>query len=125
MDGRNFEPRTVLWAVAEVSWEDPQGTPNREPATMEDTSPSGACIRLKTPINVGSKLVVRWQREQFSAIARNCRKDGRDFLLGVRRDPLFLQTSLRAKEVVSPEVAALLQPQPCPPIAEAGLSPEI
>ena len=87
MDGRNIEPRTVLWAVAEVSWEDPTGTPYREPATLEDTSPSGACIRVKTPITVGSKLIVKWQREQFSAVARNCRKDGRDFLLGVRRDP--------------------------------------
>jgi hypothetical protein len=86
MDGRNIEPRTVLWAVAEVSWEDPTGTPYRTPATLEDTSPSGACIRLKSPISVGSRLIVKWQREQFSAVARNCRSDGRDFLLGVRRD---------------------------------------
>lgn len=86
MDGRNIEPRTVLWAVAEVSWEDPTGTPYRAPATLEDTSPSGACIRLKSPISIGSRLVVKWKREQFSAIARNCRSDGKAFLLGVRRD---------------------------------------
>ncbi len=49
MDGRNIEPRTVLWAVAEVSWEDQGGTSNRTSATLEDTSPSGACIRLKAP----------------------------------------------------------------------------
>src|SRR5207245_708864 len=34
----------------------------------------------------GSKVLVRWHREQFSAVARNCRRDGRDFLLGVRRE---------------------------------------
>lgn len=111
MDGRNLEPRTVLWAVAEVFWEDPAGIPYREPATMEDTSPSGACIRLKTPISIGSKLVVKWQREQFSAVARNCRSDGRDFLLGLRRDPLLLQTSLPARDVASPARAAHPQPQ--------------
>jgi len=114
MDGRNFEPRTVLWAVAEVFWEDPSGIPYREPATMEDTSPSGACIRLKTPIDVGSKLVVKWQREQFSAVARNCRKDGRDFLLGVRRDPLLLQTNSTAKEAISTAATAAPQPSPVP-----------
>jgi len=86
MDGRNIEPRTVLWAVAEVLWEDQTGTPNRVSATLEDTSPSGACIRLKTPITVGSRLTVRWHREQFSAVARNCRSDGRDFLLGVHKE---------------------------------------
>ena len=121
MDGRNFEPRTVLWAVAEVSWEDPAGTPYREPATMEDTSPSGACIRLKTPLNVGSRLVVKWQREQFSAIARNCRKDGRDFLLGVRRDPLLLPAISAMKKSISPPVAAPPQLQTALPIA--GQSP--
>src|ERR1035438_7028349 len=86
MDGRNIEPRTVLWAVAEISWEDHTGTPYRAPATLEDISVSGACIRLKTPITVGSKLTVKWQREQFFAVAKNCRSDGREFLLGVRRD---------------------------------------
>lgn len=86
MDGRNIEARTVLWAVAEVLWEDQTGTPNRVSATLEDTSPSGACIRLKTPITVGSRLTIRWHREQFSAVARNCRSDGRDFLLGVHKE---------------------------------------
>src|ERR1700749_1963175 len=86
MDGRNIEPRTVLWAVAEVSWQDPTGAPNRAPATLEDTSPSGACIRLKTPISIGSRLMARWTKEQFFAIAKNCRSDGHDFLLGVCRD---------------------------------------
>jgi len=86
MEGRNIEPRTVLWAVAEVSWEEQEGTPKRASATLEDTSPSGACIRLKTAITIGSRLTVKWHREQFSAVARNCRRDGREFLLGVRRD---------------------------------------
>ena len=85
MEGRSVEPRTALWAVAEVSWEDHTGTSNRIPATLEDTSASGACIRVKSPITVGSKVTVKWHREQFSGIARNCRNDGREFLLGVRR----------------------------------------
>jgi hypothetical protein len=76
-----------LWAVAEVFWQDPAGAVNRVPGTLEDTSPSGACIRLKTPIAVGARLTVKWHREHFPAVARNCRSDGREFLLGVRREP--------------------------------------
>jgi hypothetical protein len=76
-----------MWAVAEVSWQDQSGQPVQAPATLEDTSRSGACVRLKAAIEIGSRVHIKWQREQFSAIARNCRQDGRDFLLGVRREP--------------------------------------
>ena len=85
MDVRDTEPRKMIWAVAEVFWED-GGTPNRAPATIEDTSLSGACLRVKRPFNVGARVTIKWHREQFSAVAKNCRSDGRDFLLGVHRE---------------------------------------
>ena len=87
MDVRDIEPRIVMWAVAEVCWEDDTGKPSRVRGTLEDTSRSGACIRVKAPITVGSRLTVKWHREQFDAVARNCRSDGREFLLGVLREP--------------------------------------
>ena len=86
MDGRNIEPRKVMWAVAEIIWEDDSGTSFRVPAVLEDTSRSGACVRLKRPLAVGSRITIKWHREQFPAIARNCSTDGGDFLLGVRRE---------------------------------------
>jgi hypothetical protein len=91
MDGREItlltiEPRTMLWAVAEVTWED-SGEIHKLPATLEDTSLSGACVRVKRPFSVGSKVMIRWHREQFSAVTKNCRNEGRDFLLGLQRDP--------------------------------------
>ncbi len=112
MEGRRTEPRTALWADAEVSWEDHTGAPNRASATLEDTSPSGACIRLKKPIMVGSRLSVKWYMEQFSAIARNCRSDGREFLLGVRRDTGAspIQLSPPAKEIASEQAAVKNSP---------------
>ena len=128
MNGRNLEPRTVLWAVAEVAWEDLTGTPNRASATLEDTSPSGACIRLKTPITVGSRITVKWHREQFSGVARNCRSDGKDFLLGVRREMALsnIQPSVSAKRNISepaiaPEVIepARVTPKDPPPVVSA------
>jgi hypothetical protein len=80
------EPRTAMWAVAEVCWVDAAGQALRAPATLEDTSASGACVRVNTPISVGANLTIKWHREQFSGIARNCRSDGREFLLGIQRD---------------------------------------
>jgi ribosomal protein L37AE/L43A len=81
-----IEPRRPVWAVAEVSWADPAGRCVRARATIVDISTSGACIRVKNQIDVGSRLTIKWHREQFSATARNCRSDGMDYLLGVRRD---------------------------------------
>src|ERR1700730_18470787 len=114
MDARNIEPRPVLWAVAEIAWQDQTGAPYHAPATLEDISVSGACIRVKTPVTIGSKLVVKWQREQFFAVARNCRSDGRDFLLGVRHDTSPTEGSPR---VLPPAPA---KPPSTPEKQEAG-----
>ena len=86
MDGREIEARMLMWAVAEISWEDASGQHCQAPAVLEDKSTSGACVRLTRPVAVGSVVTIRWQREQFSAVARNCRRDGREFLIGVRRE---------------------------------------
>lgn len=85
MDGRDIEPRVLMWAVAEISWQESSGEQVQTRATLEDTSKSGACVRLKRPLAVGAMVMIKWQREQFAAVARNCRKDGRDFLVGVCR----------------------------------------
>jgi hypothetical protein len=73
MDGRYIEPRKMMWAVAEITWEDDNGTSFRVPAILDDTSQSGACVRMKRALAVGAHISVKWQREQFSAVTRNCR----------------------------------------------------
>ncbi len=85
MDLEGIEPRKTLWALGEVWWLDPTGAPCRVPATIEDTSPSGACVRVKTAIEIGSSLTVKWHREQFAGVARNRRRDGSEFLVGIQR----------------------------------------
>lgn len=65
-----IEPGTVLWAVAEVTWEDSSGI-YKVRGTLEDTSQSGACLRVKHPFTIGSRIVIKWHREQFSAVTRN------------------------------------------------------
>lgn len=110
MDGREIEPRVAMWARAEVSWNDARGVSCRLPATLENTSQSGACLRVKRPFEIGSRLTVRWYREQFCAVARNCHSDGHEFVLGVRRES-------DAESTVSESVRNKIDP----PIARAAI----
>ena len=75
-----------MMAVVEVSWEDQFGTRHTSSAKLEDTSPSGACLRVKVPVAVGSAMRVNSYRERFSGTARYCRTDRRDFVVGVQKD---------------------------------------
>ena len=75
-----------MMAVVEVSWEDQFGTRHTSSAKLEDTSPSGACLRVKVPVTIGSTMKVNSFRERFSGSARYCRSDHRDFVVGVQKD---------------------------------------
>lgn len=75
-----------MMALVEVSWEDQFGTRHTSSAKLEDTSPSGACLRVKVPVAIGSAMRVNSHRERFSGTARYCRTDRRDFVVGVQKD---------------------------------------
>ena len=75
-----------MMALVEVSWEDQFGTRHTSSAKLEDTSPSGACLRVKVPVAIGSAMKVNSYRERFSGTARYCRTDRRDFVVGLQKD---------------------------------------
>ena len=85
-------------AAAVVSWKDPAGTPRQESARIEDTSLSGACIRIKMPIGVGSELQIKWHKEHFWGVTKYCRKDGPEYLVGVQRNTSLSIVSPAARE---------------------------
>jgi len=90
------EFRTPVMTLVEASWQDPSGALQILPARMEDKSLGGACIRVKTPIGVGSKLSIQWRFEQFSGIAKYCRSEGREYLVGIQRDAAKSSVSSQA-----------------------------
>ncbi len=92
MSGALPEPRMAVMILVEASWEDQSGILQTAPARMENRSNTGACIRLKTRIEVGSQLKVQWRWEQFSGVAKYCHSSGEDFLVGIQKDNL-LQTA--------------------------------
>jgi hypothetical protein len=81
-----LEPRRAMMAVAKVTWEDEDETVHTAPATIEDTSPSGACFRLKIPIRPGSRVELSWCRDDFSGMTKWCREDQGEYLVGMQRD---------------------------------------
>lgn len=95
------EFRTPVMTLVEASWEDQTGS-HTASARMEDKSLGGACIRLKTPIAVGSKLRIQWRFEQFSGITKYCRKEGREYLVGIQRHATDNPASLPAPAKVPP-----------------------
>jgi hypothetical protein len=80
------EPRAAVMIVVEVSWVNQRGTLQAVRARMENKSAGGARIRIRTPIEVGSKLKIQWRWEQFSGIAKYCLSDGMEYLVGIQRD---------------------------------------
>ncbi|MGA8430844.1 MAG: hypothetical protein WB729_13555 [Candidatus Sulfotelmatobacter sp.] len=83
------ETRTLVMTIVEVSWDDASGTLRIVPGRLEDKSAGGACVWVKTPITVGSRLRIQWRFEQFSGIAKYCRSDGTEYRVGIQRDEIY------------------------------------
>jgi hypothetical protein len=81
-----YELRTAVMILVEVSWKDPAGNLQTVSARMEDKSAGGACIRLKTAIESGSRLTIQSQWDSFSGVAKYCRREGREYVVGIQRD---------------------------------------
>ncbi len=86
MGDKRTHPRTNILARAEASWTDSEGTARVTQAMLEDTSRGGVCVRLKEPIDVGSKITIRWPREQFTGTVKHSKKVDSDYLVGIQRD---------------------------------------
>ena len=93
------EPRVAVMILVEAHWIDPAGTFRTAPARMENKSSLGACLRIRTQIEVGTRLSFTARREQFSGTARYCRREGCDYLIGVQKDTVPIP-------IVNPMIAA-------------------
>jgi hypothetical protein len=77
------EPRSAVMILVQATWEDQHGTLQTARACMENRSPSGACIRVPARIATGTKLKIQWRWEEFNGVAKYCRTDGQEYLVGV------------------------------------------
>ena len=119
--------------VVEAHWQDQSGTMHSTRARMENKSVSGACIRLPKFLAVGTKVRLEAHWEKFTGEVRYCRKDGKDFLAGLRRDktetgilsrshppgPRDALSNHRALPAAPPQTA---KPTSCPPEKSAAFA---
>jgi hypothetical protein len=71
-------------------------------ARIVNKSLSGACVRVKTRIDAGSKLRIQSRWDEFSGRARYCRSDGQEYLVGIQRETG--ENAPAKKERVAPAV---------------------
>ncbi len=72
----------------ETMWQDETGTLRVAPGVIEDRSRGGVSVRVKEPVSIGSNLEIKSQNEQFTGVVKNCRRDGRGYVLGIQRDTI-------------------------------------
>jgi hypothetical protein len=106
------EPRKAMMAVATVTWADQDETIHMSPAKIEDTSPSGACLRLKVPIEPGSKIHVSWCRDEFSGTTKWCRADDGEYAVGMRRDQVAQPAPVRMAPRLAPATPRQVEAPP-------------
>jgi hypothetical protein len=116
------ESRIAVMMLAEVSWEDATGKLLSAPARLEDRSLSGACIRMKKPVEVGAKLRVRGRFEEFAGIVRYCRSEDWDYVVGVRREAGVAPSEKQA--VVQIEPGSQEETASKAPAAKPAIEPE-
>ena len=105
------ETRTLVMTIVEVSWDDASGTLRIVPGRLEDKSAGGACVWVKTPITVGSRLRIQWRFEQFSGIAKYCRSEGSEYRVGIQRDEIY--TPIPTRTVAhGPHESKTIEPAP-------------
>jgi len=86
VDEKRAELRIPLMARVDVLWGDEDAAPRVAPATLEDWSDGGVCVRIRNPIRVGSHITIKWGSEQFSGTVTNCRREKVEYVLGVQRN---------------------------------------
>jgi len=80
------ERRSAVMIMADAWGEAPHGSLQKARVRIVNKSASGACIRSKSGIDVGTKLRIQSRWDEFSGVAKYCRSDGTEYLIGIQRE---------------------------------------
>ena len=72
----------------EISWEPAGGQSRSGSALMEDISPSGMGLRVRTAIPVGSLVQIKTRNQVRAATVRRCHRAGYEYSVGVEFSPV-------------------------------------
>ncbi len=83
MIDRRFDVRVPVADTVLLSWTDHTGQEQHIPADMADISRSGASVRAKHPVKVGTKLSVGYQDQELVGKVRSCVSGPTGYVLGI------------------------------------------
>jgi hypothetical protein len=79
------EIRRAIAARVQASWKNPRGIPMGSQAMLEDVSPGGMSLRIPCAVDVGTPIQVLWKGARVAGTVAYCKREGEDFILGMRR----------------------------------------
>jgi hypothetical protein len=83
MNDRRFDLRMPVADTALLSWTDRTGQEQNGPADLANISPSGASVRTRRPMKVGTRLSLGYQDQEFAGKVTHCTSGGSGYLVGI------------------------------------------
>ena len=83
MNDRRFDVRIPCEDSVRLSWMDHTGETLQDSAHLADISRSGASVRSRQPVKVGTTLSFRYQDQEFVSKVRHCVLAPSGYVLGI------------------------------------------
>jgi hypothetical protein len=85
--GRRNALRSLCADLLKIRWTDESGAGRREVATLEDISPTGACLKVENPIPVGTTLTILYPSGSYQGRVQHCDPQMDWYFVGVEFTP--------------------------------------
>src|SRR5580704_2024419 len=83
MNDRRFDLRVPVADTVSLGWTDQAGKKQQGSADMGDISRSGASVRTRHPVKVGTKLSLGYQDQEFAGKVTHCVSGPTGYVLGI------------------------------------------
>lgn len=85
--GRRNTLRSLCADLLKIRWTDESGSGHRELATLEDISPTGACLKVEQAIPVGTTLTILYPAGTYQGQVKHCDPQMNWYFVGVEFAP--------------------------------------
>jgi hypothetical protein len=87
------EPRKTCLSRVEISWQPASGQLRSGSALMEDISPSGMGLRVRTALPVGSLVQIKARNQLRTATVRSCVRADYEYSIGIQFCPDLVENT--------------------------------
>jgi hypothetical protein len=83
MTDKRQDIRDLCADLLDIHWTDSKGKIHDEIATLEDISPSGACIKMDHRIKINSVIDLKYPGGKFVGLIKYCKREPIGYYIGV------------------------------------------